>query len=183
VNTHHTIAIGPESRKPRRNAAPMIRYTDGWPGILRQSRKWKRRLTRIRRDKRKCRSNRHLLQSKSVATQACHPRSSLLICVHLRFHFLSPDPTRNRRACTIVILAAKRSRTGVEVFKRMINRRSHGVPPFCHRRSTAALVWLRPPAALCPTGLAERLTPGRTEGPPEEKPCAGYDGRSDRRIE
>jgi hypothetical protein len=41
--------------------------------------------------------DRHWLRSKSVVAQAYHPCSSLLIRVHLRFHFLLPEQARNRR--------------------------------------------------------------------------------------
>ena len=46
-------------------------------------------------------ANRHWLRSKSVVAQAYHPCSSLLIRVHLRFHFLLPEQARNRRGGTI----------------------------------------------------------------------------------
>src|ERR1700722_15526874 len=47
--------------------------------------------------------NRHWLSSRSMVAQAYHLCSSLLIRVHLRFHFLLPEQARNRRGGTIVI--------------------------------------------------------------------------------
>jgi hypothetical protein len=51
---------------------------------------------------------------KGVAAPAYHPRSSLLIRVHLRLHFLVPEQARNRRKGRDVDPRMKRSRKAAE---------------------------------------------------------------------
>jgi hypothetical protein len=52
------------------------------------------------------RPNRHWLRLEPVAAHQYHPRASLLICVHLRFHFLVPEQVRYRRGGTIATSGA-----------------------------------------------------------------------------
>ena len=84
----------PERLNPGINMAPLRRFR-----ACSGTRKWKRRCTRIRRDERKCTPNRHWLWSEPVTRASVPSAISLLIRVHLRFHFLAPGRhTRTRSA-------------------------------------------------------------------------------------
>src|SRR5260370_33936219 len=64
---------------------------------------------------------------KPVAAPAYHPRSSLLIRVHLRLPFLVPEQARNRRKAAMSILD-ETLQAGGEGSNRITSNRSHGLP-------------------------------------------------------
>jgi hypothetical protein len=86
------------------NLAGLV-WVGGWPIQRRGREKGKALRAVVREAPQHCRTRRggRRLRSKSVVAQAYHPCSSLLIRVHLRFHFLLPEQARNRRGATIVI--------------------------------------------------------------------------------
>jgi hypothetical protein len=110
--------------------------------------KGKRKCTQISRDERKFRPNRHWRTSNPACVQACHLRASLLIRVHLRFHFLLPGQRRNQPRGTIVILGRSDPDRVQSIGLKNLTILCHDVTLFATGDRVLAAVWLRPRAAL-----------------------------------